>query len=203
MSLGAAGGLIASSVRVAMKIVIGLGNPTKKYEKTRHNLGFDVLDRLAADYGGGSPRRSKFNAQVVEIHFAGEKMLLAWPQTFMNLSGQCAGSIVDFYKPTLEDLLVVCDDFHLPVGKVRMRPSGSPAGQKGLADILRRLGTQNIARLRIGVGPLPEGRNAADFVLSRFNRTEAETIQQVVPTAAKAVIRWAEEGVDVAMNEYN
>src|SRR5262245_27422045 len=134
-----------------MKLVVGLGNPGRKYVGTRHNIGFAVLDELRRR-GGSLRPRAAFEAEVVEFHLAGVKTLLAWPQTFMNLSGSSVLGLRDFYKLPNEDLLIVCDDLNLPLGKLRLRGSGSSGGQKGLDDILRRLSSDAVPRLRIGIG---------------------------------------------------
>jgi PTH1 family peptidyl-tRNA hydrolase len=185
-----------------MKLVAGLGNPGRKYQGTRHNIGFDVLDRVARQHAC-SPGRSKFDAQTAEINVAGERVLLLWPTTFMNLSGASVGKARDFYKIDGEDILVVCDDINLPLAKLRFRAGGSSGGQKGLADILRRLGTEQVSRLRIGVGPVPEGWDAADFVLGRFGRGEGALVEDAVARAAEGVVCWASEGIHNCMNRYN
>src|SRR5262245_21749103 len=147
-----------------MKLIVGLGNPGKKYDNTRHNVGYQVLDRLAAKFGDGQSR-NKYEGRLMEAAVVGERALLQWPETFMNLSGECVGPTIEFDKLELSDLLVVCDDFNLPLGKLRFRREGSAGGQNGLADVIRRLGTEQFARLRLGIGPVPERWNAADFVL--------------------------------------
>ena len=138
--------------------------------------------------------RVNFQAEVSEVSIAGEKVLLVQPQTFMNVSGTTALQVRDFYKLNEDDLLVVCDDFALPLGRLRLRPQGSGGGQKGLADIILRLGTENVPRLRIGVGPLPAGWDAADFVLSKFAKNETAEIELAIVRAADAVEQWIAEG---------
>src|SRR5947199_8400966 len=154
-----------------MKLIVGLGNPGSKYAGTRHNVGFEVAALLAKKFATSSPR-AKFQGEIVEATVAGQKALLLTPLTYMNLSGASVLATRDFYKIDNENLLVVCDDFALPLGKLRLRVKGSSGGQKGLEDILRRLGTEEISRLRIGVGPLPLGRDAAGFVLSKFTKDD-------------------------------
>lgn len=185
-----------------MKLIVGLGNPGKKYDETRHNVGFHVLDRLAAKYGDGATRE-KFEGRVMEAAIAGERALLLWPQTFMNRSGSSVGPAMEFYKLELDDLLVVCDDFNLPLGRLRFRREGSAGGQNGLADVIRRLGTEGFARLRLGIGPVPEQWDAADFVLSRFHKDERDAANEEISRAAEAVECWVAEGVEVGMNRYN
>jgi peptidyl-tRNA hydrolase, PTH1 family len=186
-----------------MKLVIGLGNPGRKYDGTRHNVGFVVLDELARKHAGGAAARTNFQADTIESSIGGEKVLLAKPQTYMNLSGATALAARDFYKLANSDLLVVCDDFALPLARLRIRPQGSGGGQKGLADIIRRLGTDEVPRLRIGVGPLPAGWDGADFVLGKFTKEEQKEIEVSVVRAADAVADWVTDGIAAAMNTYN
>jgi len=186
----------------AMRIVIGLGNPGRRYEGTRHNVGFVVVDELTRRHSASSPK-NQFQAEVSEASIAGEKVLLVQPQTFMNVSGTTALQVRDFYKLNDDDLLVVCDDFALPLGRLRLRPQGSGGGQKGLANIILRLGTENVPRLRIGVGPLPAGWDAADFVLSKFAKNETAEVELATVRAADAVEQWIAEGLSGAMNKYN
>lgn len=185
-----------------MKIVVGLGNPGKKYEGTRHNVGFEVVERLARECGS-EPPRPKFDGDVWERSLGGEKSLLAEPRTFMNLSGSCVRKLVDFYQTELADLLVVCDEFQLPLGQLRLRPHGSDGGHNGLADVIRVLGTNEFSRLRIGIGPVPDRWNPADFVLGKFAKDERGEIDLQVARAADAVQCWAAEGTTSAMNKFN
>ena len=159
-----------------MKLVVGLGNPGRKYADTRHNVGFAVLAELARRTGAGR-WRFDFEAELVETRLENEKVLLAAPQTFMNLSGSSVVRLRDFYKLEHEDILVVCDDFNLPLGRLRLRATGTAGGQKGLSDIIRRLSTEQIPRLRIGIGQPPAGFEAADFVLSKFRKEEQTEIE--------------------------
>ena len=156
-----------------MKLVVGLGNPGRKYEGTRHNIGFTVLEELATRHGAGR-RKSAFQGEVVEAGQDAGKMLLLWPHTFMNRSGGSVLAARDFYKIPDEDVLIVCDDFNLPLAKLRFRADGTAGGQKGLDDILRRLASQKISRLRIGVGSPPPEMDPADYVLSRFRASESD-----------------------------
>ncbi|HEY4233207.1 MAG TPA: aminoacyl-tRNA hydrolase [Lacipirellulaceae bacterium] len=185
-----------------MKLIVGLGNPGKKYEQTRHNVGFAVVDRLAARFGDGAIK-DKFAGRLMEATIAGERALLLWPQTLMNLSGESVGPAFEFYKFELGDVLVVCDDFNLPLGKLRFRREGSAGGQKGLADIIRRLGTEDFGRLRLGIGPVPEEWDAADYVLGRFKSAERDEIDQAVDRAIEGVECWAASGIAVSMNRFN
>lgn len=185
-----------------MKLVVGLGNPGKKYQGTRHNVGFEVLDELARRTLAGSGK-SKFNGNLVETRVDEEKLLLLYPHTYMNLSGNSVRPAFDFYKLTLPDVLVVCDDFNLPVGKLRMRPQGSSGGQKGLADVARKLGSDDVARLRVGIGPLPERMDVSAFVLSQFGKADQQEMAFVVPKAADAVLDWVRTDITTCMNKYN
>lgn len=185
-----------------MKIVVGLGNPGKQYEATRHNVGFDTLRLLAEQWDAEAPK-SKFDSYVAEAMVEGQRMLLVWPQTFMNRSGLAVHQAAAFYKTPLEDLLIICDDFALDVGRLRMRVKGSSGGQNGLKDVARQLGTEEYARLRIGVGPVPGGRNAADFVLGRFAAKERELVDVAIADAAAAVACWGTNGPTEAMNRFN
>lgn len=186
----------------SMKLVVGLGNPGRKYEGTRHNVGFAVMDEVARKWAATGPK-SKFNGQIVEAHIEGLRALLLWPQTFMNLSGSSVGNAFRFFQLDFDDVLVVCDDFQLPLAKLRFRAQGSAGGQKGLADIIRCLGTQEIARLRIGIGTLPEGQDAANYVLNRFTAEEHALIQPAIRRAAQGVVDWVREGTKSCMNRYN
>ncbi len=185
-----------------MKLVVGLGNPGRKYEGTRHNVGFWVVAELARRFGQSKPKNA-FQGETVDAQIGGQKSLLLAPHTLMNLSGASVLAARDFYKVAEEDLLVVSDDLNLPLGKLRFRPSGSSGGQKGLEDVIRRLGTDSVARLRIGIGSPPAGRDAADFVLGRFTKQELPEIEVAIVEAADAVALWATEGLATSMNRYN
>lgn len=185
-----------------MKLVVGLGNPGRRYEGTRHNIGYAVLAELARRHGTSAPK-GKFHGEVVEAEMDGQKVVLLSPTTFMNLSGVSVQEAVGFYKLPCEELLVLCDDLNLPVGKLRFRSKGSSGGQKGLDDIIGRLGTEEFARLRVGIGAAPENWDWADYVLSKFAPGELPVIGQAVGLAADAVVVWAREGVEFCMNQYN
>ncbi|WP_437205991.1 aminoacyl-tRNA hydrolase [Planctomicrobium sp. SH664] len=185
-----------------MKIVVGLGNPGRKYTGTRHNVGFEVVEILAKRFSTGT-WQSRFEAQTVEIPIGSERVLLVAPQTFMNLSGRSVRSIVGFFKSSLEDLLVICDDLNLPVGQLRLRTSGSAGGQKGLKNTIEQLGTEEFARLRIGIGRPGEGQDTVNYVLQSFAKSERPAVEQAVDRAASAVETWALEGPVVAMNLFN
>jgi PTH1 family peptidyl-tRNA hydrolase len=185
-----------------MKLVVGLGNPGRKYLGTRHNIGFMVLDELARRHAAHKPKVA-FQGEVTEVMLGPEKALLLWPHTFMNLSGGSALAARDFYKIADEDVLVISDDMNLPLGKLRIRASGSAGGQKGLADILRRFGHDKVGRLRIGIGSPPDNFDGADFVLSKFRKDEEAEIGVSVVVAGDAVTHWAQSGIASTMNKYN
>jgi peptidyl-tRNA hydrolase, PTH1 family len=185
-----------------MKLVVGLGNPGRRYEGTRHNIGYAILAELARKFGAGVPK-GRFHGAAVEADLSGQKALLLSPTTFMNLSGVSVQEAKSFYKLADEDLLVICDDLNLPVGKLRFRARGSSGGQKGLEDIIGRLGTEDFSRLRVGVGTAPEGWNWADYVLGKFTPEELPEMERAVGLAADAVAVWAREGIEFCMNQYN
>ncbi|MBI5760051.1 MAG: aminoacyl-tRNA hydrolase [Planctomycetales bacterium] len=185
-----------------MKVVVGLGNPGRKYEGTRHNVGFQLVAELARRHGARSPK-TKFEAEIAEIQLGSERVLLVAPQTFMNASGRSVRPLADFYQLELSNLLVVCDDIALPLGRIRLRKSGSSGGQKGLENILQQLGTQEVARLRIGVDAPPPQMDAADYVLGRFGKWEAGVVDTALMRAADAVEAWVIDGLVTAMNRFN
>ena len=183
------------------KLVVGLGNPGSKYQATRHNIGFEVVDRLAQGGSAVSFAR-KFDGLFAETEIDFHRVLLLKPETFMNLSGRSVGQVMRFYQLGLADLLVVCDDLNLPLGKLRIRGGGSDGGQKGLRDISAQLGTDDYARLRLGIGQRGE-MDAADFVLSRFRSSERPLIDDALILAAQAVAVWVTQGLPTAMNRFN
>jgi PTH1 family peptidyl-tRNA hydrolase len=185
-----------------MKLVAGLGNIGRKYDHTRHNVGFEVIAALAEKHASGAPK-GRFQGETYDANVGGERVILLMPHTYMNLSGSSVQPAKDFFKVELAELLIVCDDFALPLGKLRFRTAGSAGGQKGLADVIRRLGTEEVPRLRLGVGPLPERWDPADFVLSKFGGEEKDAAKEMVERAAAAVADWATRGIEYCMNEYN
>jgi PTH1 family peptidyl-tRNA hydrolase len=190
----------SSFIITAMKVVVGLGNPGRNYEGTRHNVGYAVVDTLAAG-PGASRLKGRFQAQLAELVEGGEKVLLVKPETFMNLSGRSVRQVMDFYQLPATDLLVVCDDINLPLGKLRVRARGTHGGHNGLRDVQNHLGGTEYARLRIGVDAPRD--DAVDHVLSRFRPTERPVIEDAVLLAAQAVIVWVRQGVEACMNKYN
>ena len=184
-----------------MKIIVGLGNPGKKYDGTRHNVGFAVVDALAESPRASSFQR-RFEAHVAELREGEEKLLLLKPETFMNLCGRAVRQAVDFYQLASADLLVVCDDINLPLGKLRFRARGTHGGHNGLRDIQNHLGTTEYPRLRIGVDA-PEEDGAIDHVLGRFRSSEKPIIREAIEAAVQGVVLWVREGIDPCMNQYN
>ena len=185
-----------------MKLIVGLGNPGDQYKATRHNVGFEVVARLAKKFGAGTPR-ARFQGETVEVTIAGAKVLLLTPLTYMNASGGSVLAARDFYKIENNDVLVICDDFNLPLAKLRLRAKGSAGGQNGLADVIRRLGTEEISRLRIGVGAPAADRGATSHVLGRFLKDEQPVIAEALDRAVEAAAAWVGAGLEATMNKYN
>lgn len=185
-----------------MKLIVGLGNPGRKYEGTRHNVGFDVVAELIRRCGGGSSKKA-FQGETNDVTIGPERALLLRPGTFMNLSGASVVAARDFYKLSNDDVLIVCDDLNLPLGKLRVRAKGSSGGQKGLADCILRLGSEELSRLRVGIGSPPDRMNAADFVLAKYVKAEREEIDHAIVQASDAAEVWVREGIAACMNRYN
>lgn len=185
-----------------MKVVIGLGNPGDKYEGTRHNIGFDVIWELSRRWSAGRPK-SRFEAEVAEALVGSKKVLLVWPQTFMNLSGRSVGQLVKFFQLSPSDLLVICDDLNLKLGQLRLRPAGSSGGQKGLSSIIQSLGTERFPRLRVGIDRPASSEDVVHYVLAKFRKEELDSIDAAVRRAATGVEKWVTGGLDAAMNEVN
>ena len=185
-----------------MKLVVGLGNPGAQYAGTRHNAGFDVIFELVRR-GQAGKAVTKFSSEIWEIFADQGKVLLVTPTTYMNRSGEAVQQICRFYQVLPEDVAVVCDDINLPLGRIRWRAGGSAGGQKGLTDIIQRLGTDQIPRLRLGVGRPPGQMDAAAFVLARFRADEREESDMMTRFAADSVEAWIAEGIVSAMNRFN
>jgi PTH1 family peptidyl-tRNA hydrolase len=183
-------------------LLVGLGNPGREYRNNRHNIGFMSLDRLAGRLGITFSRLES-KALITKTEYSGRRLVLAKPQTFMNLSGQAVGSLVRFYKIPLENLLVAYDDVDLPFGTIRLRPGGGSAGHRGMASIIERLGIQDFPRLRMGVGRPPGHMDAADYVLQDFSRSEVEALPVFLDIAADAMLMSVVKGLVIAMNQYN
>lgn len=183
-----------------MKLVVGLGNPGAKYAGTRHNVGFDVVDLLAARHGI-SLLAEKFHAWFGQLEVGGERAVLLKPTTFMNLSGQAVAAAARFFQLPAADWLVISDDLALPVGSLRMRAGGSSGGHQGLQSVIDRVGADDWARLRIGIGAAIG--DPAHYVLDRFDPDEDLTIRRVCERAADAVECWIEHGADLTMTRFN
>jgi len=184
-----------------MKLIAGLGNPGREYVGTRHNVGFEVIDVLAARFGLAA--RNRFDSVTFDGAFAGDKVLLLKPQTFMNLSGKAVQGAMAFYQLTPADILIVLDDLALPCGKLRVRSGGSSGGHNGLKDIERALGTSQYPRLRLGIDAAPPYMDAKDYVLSRFTDEQRKLIAPAVARATDAALMWIEKGINAAMNVFN
>lgn len=186
-----------------MFIIAGLGNPTREYEGTRHNVGFDVIDRLAARYNIDVDVK-KHRALIGKGMIAGQKVILAKPQTYMNLSGESIRSIMDYYKVDPEtELIVIYDDISLEPGKIRIRKKGSAGGHNGIKNIIAQLGTQNFQRIKVGVGEKPKGWDLADYVLGHFSKEDRGLVDDALKRAAGAVELMVQGEVDQAMNQFN
>jgi PTH1 family peptidyl-tRNA hydrolase len=183
-------------------LIAGLGNPGRKFEHNRHNVGFMLLNRLAVKLGE-SFSQVESKALVAKSTYLGERVVLIKPQTYMNNSGSAVSSLVRFYKVPLENLLVVYDDVDLPVGILRLRPVGGSAGQKGMLSIIAHLGTESFPRLRIGTGRPPGRMEAADYVLQDFPADEADLLSETLDRAAEAALTFIQDGLERAMNSYN
>ncbi len=185
-----------------MYIIVGLGNPGKQYEHTRHNVGFEVIDRLAEKNDILMTER-KHRAFCGKGLIGGQKVMLLKPQTFMNLSGESVKSAVDFYQIGTDELIVVYDDVSLSPGQLRIRRAGSAGGHNGIKNIIAQLGTQEFPRVKVGVGEKPERMDLADYVLSHFSKGEWEMMEEAFKEAADAVEVMIADGVDAAMNRFN
>ena len=185
-----------------MYLIAGLGNPTREYEKTRHNVGFEAIDILA-DKAGTTVTEKKHKALYGKGYIGGQKVILAKPQTYMNLSGESIREIADFYKIEPENIIILCDDINLSEGQLRIRLKGSAGGHNDLKNIISHLGTQEFPRIRIGVGEKPRGMDLADYVLGRFPKEQQAVMEEAYRDAAEAACMMIEDGADAAMNHYN
>lgn len=183
-------------------LVVGLGNPGREYRSTRHNMGFMAVDALIARWGFSGPKvQSK---AIINVgNFEGNRVILAKPQTYMNLSGQAVSGLVNFYKIPFEHLIVCHDDVDLPFGTIRIRPGGGSAGQKGVGSIIERLGSQEFARMRLGVGRPPGQMQTSDYVLQSFSKEDEEFLKAFLDKAGAAVEEFIRLGLNAAMNKFN
>ena len=186
-----------------MLVIVGLGNPDDKYQGTRHNVGFDVIDLLAEKYNIAVDTK-KHRAYIGKGIIGGQKVILAKPQTYMNLSGESVRSLVEYYKVDPEtELLIIFDDISLDVGQLRIRKKGSAGGHNGIKNIIANLGTSVFQRIKVGVGEKPKGYDLADYVLGRFSKEERELIKEGFECAVEAVAMITAGEIDQAMNKYN
>jgi PTH1 family peptidyl-tRNA hydrolase len=184
-------------------LIVGLGNPGKEFAQNRHNIGFRIVDHIAAAYGGMTFSKKQSKALVADGTIADRKVLLAKPQTFMNLSGDSVQGLLAFYKIPLSNLLVIADDIDIPLGTIRIREKGGAGGQKGIKNTIERLGTQEFARMRIGVSRPPGKKEAADYVLQDFAKSEEILVIETVDRAVRAVETWLRHGLVIMMTRHN
>lgn len=186
-----------------MKIIIGLGNPGKEYEKTRHNIGFRAVETLAQSLGGENFRKSRLKADIVLANDGERRIVLAKPVTFMNLSGQAVTALLGFYKRSVHDLLVIHDELDLPLGRLKFAAEGSSGGHKGVESIIESVNTKTFCRLRLGIGRPQDSGEAVDYVLSPFHQADAAAVDEMLKKAVKAVLCLLDQGIDRAMEQYN
>lgn len=188
---------------MVMKLIVGLGNPGRKYKKTRHNIGFRTIDALL-DRHGWKLNNSKFHGDYAIEHFNGEKIVLLQPQTYMNLSGESIRPLMDYYDIETEDVIVIYDDLDLPTGKIRLRQKGGHGGHNGVRSTIEHLGTKEFKRIRLGVGRPVNATPVVDYVLGKFPKDEKEAVEQSVQDAADAIEAWIEGKPFVeVMNDFN
>lgn len=186
-----------------MKLIVGLGNPGKQYIQSRHNIGFIAVDKLLSTYNLDLKVDTKLQAAFVKTKIADEDVIIAKPLTYMNLSGDAVTKLMNYYKIPIENILIILDDTALPLGKIRLRATGSHGGQNGLKDIIQKLGTKDFKRLRVGIGS-HEHINKVDFVLGKFTPKEIDVIKPVMSLVEKAVIQWiATNNFNQIMTDYN
>ena len=186
-----------------MHLVVGLGNPGADYAKTRHNAGFLLAEKLAAQWQAGWNHERKFAARMAKAGHGGKKVLLCEPQTFMNLSGEAVAAVQQFYQLPLADILVVVDDADLPLGEIRLRPGGGSGGHHGLESVAQHLGSKAYARLRIGIGRKNEARQITGHVLGKFDADENAVLEMVLERAASQVECWLTAGLQKALSQFN
>jgi peptidyl-tRNA hydrolase, PTH1 family len=183
-------------------ILIGLGNPGREYITTRHNFGFMLIDRLCVRLNARGMKLQS-NAIVISTTHEDRKIILAKPQTYMNLSGQSVQGLLHFYKIPIENLLVAHDDLDLPFGTIRIRPAGGPGGQRGMASTIEKLGTKDFPRLRLGIGRPPGRMDPKAYVLQEFSKDETKLLAEVLDRAADAALEFVTKGLNASMNKYN
>lgn len=184
-----------------MKLIVGLGNPGKQYENTRHNMGYNTIDKLAEKLGIKFDKE-KFKGQLAIGSLKNEKFILLKPLTFMNLSGEAVGKVAKFYDIDPLDILVIYDDMDLPIGKLRVREKGSSGGQNGMKNIISHLNTQDFPRIRIGIGK-PDNKDIINYVLSKFNKDDSQIINEVTSKAADAAYDFINNTINIVATKYN
>ncbi len=185
-----------------MKIIVGIGNPGREYAGTRHNVGFDVLDAFARAHGFGG-WRGRFHSEATEGRVCGETVLLLKPETYVNESGRALRAALDWYGASMQDVIIVVDDFNLPCGRLRVRSGGRSGGHRGLESIAAHAGTDEVPRLKIGIGRPGVTRCGRDFVLSRFAPEERRAVEETVARAVRALEVWMRHGIERCQNEFN
>ena len=185
-----------------MRLIVGLGNPGKKYECTRHNIGFMCVDMLLKKLNASLDQEG-FKSFYTTVFHKGEKIIIMEPQTYMNLSGEAVSAIVNFYKIEHEDILVIYDDLDLPAGKLRLRSSGSSGGHNGMKNIIAMLGTEDFIRIRVGIGEKPPRYDLADYVLGHFSKEERALVEEAMDDAMLAAEAFLMDDLSSAMNEFN
>ena len=186
-----------------MHLIVGLGNPGAEYAQTRHNAGFLLVEKLAAQWKADWTNERKFKARMAKSDRQGKRVLLCEPQTFMNLSGETVGDVAGFYQLPLPQLIVAVDDADLPFGEIRLRPGGSSGGHHGLESIEQHLGSREFARLRIGIGRRDGARQITNYVLGKFEPAEQELLEKILERAANQVECWLAAGLQKAMSQFN
>ncbi len=183
-------------------LLIGLGNPGREYLNTRHNIGFMLIDRLTIRLDARGMKMQS-NAIVITSRYEERKLILAKPQTYMNLSGQSVQGLLHFYKIPTENLLVAHDDLDIPFGTIRIRPTGGPGGQRGMASTIEKLGTKDFPRLRLGIGRPPGRMDPKDYVLQDFSKDDMKLLPEILDQAADAALTFVTDGLNKAMNKFN
>jgi len=186
-----------------LHLIVGLGNPGAEYARTRHNAGFMLVEKLAGQWRADWAGERKFNARMARAERDSGRVLLCEPQTFMNLSGETVGAVVEFYRLAVKQMVVVVDDADLPLGEIRMRPAGSSGGHHGLESIEQHLGTRDFARLRIGIGRRDGARQITNHVLGKFEAAESGLLEKVLDRASGQIDCWLEAGLQKAMSQFN
>lgn len=189
-------------MRLQVKLIIGLGNPGKPYEHTRHNIGFEVIDELANKWNAPL-NQSKFNGMYASVHRPEGKVILLKPLTYMNLSGECVRPLMDYFDIDVEDIIVIYDDLDLETGKLRLRGKGSAGGHNGIKSLIQHLGTQEFNRIRVGVNRPPAGMKVADYVLSKFSKDDQPIVKEAIDKSCDAVETALKKPFLEVMNQYN